>query len=134
MRLITISLLLTICFIGQGQSIKGADADKELVLKEIQEKAEMYKKAAKDIWSYAELGFQEDKSTGKLQDMLKEAGFAIQTGVSGMPTAFVATYGKGKPVLGILAEFDALPGLSQDSLPERKIVQEGAPGLSLIHI
>lgn len=133
MRLITISLLLTICFIGQGQSVKGADADKEMVLKEIQEKGEMYKKAAKDIWSYAELGFQEDKSTGKLQGMLKEAGFAIQTGVSGMPTAFVATYGKGNPVLGLLAEFDALPGLSQDSLPERKIVQEGAPGHACGH-
>ena len=133
MRLITISLLLTICFIGQGQSVKGADADKEMVLKEIQEKGEMYKKAAKDIWSYAELGFQEDKSTGKLQGMLKEAGFAIQTGVSGMPTAFVATYGKGNPVLGLLAEFDALPGLSQDSLPERNIVQEGAPGHACVH-
>lgn len=133
MRTITIGLLVILYSLCHSQTIKWTDADKEMAIKEISAKSELYTKAAKDIWSYAELGFQENRSTAVLQGLLKEAGFSIQIGVSGMPTAFIASYGKGKPVIGILAEFDALPGLSQDSLPERKIVQEGAPGHACGH-
>ena len=69
------------------------------------------------IWGYAETSLQETRSSGELQTLLKSAGFTIQAGVAGMPTAFVATYGKGKPAIGILAEFDALPGVSQAVSP-----------------
>jgi aminobenzoyl-glutamate utilization protein B len=66
-----------------------------------------------DIWTYAELGLQEHRSAARLVKVLKNAGFTVREGVSGMPTAFIAECGKGKPVIGILAEYDALPELSQ---------------------
>lgn len=109
------------------------DKDKAFVTAELDKKFPVYRKVAKDIWSYAELGFLETQSTERLQGVLKSEGFNIQTGVSEMPTAFVATYGSGGPVIGILAEFDALPGLSQDSIPDRKIVTEGGPGHACGH-
>ena len=81
------------------------------------------------IWNYAELGMQEFKSSALLIKTLEDEGFKIEKGVSGMPTCFVATWGSGKPVIGILGEFDALPGLSQKALsPEEIPVVAGAPG------
>jgi aminobenzoyl-glutamate utilization protein B len=77
---------------------------------------------ARTIWEYAEVGYQETKSSALLQQELKGAGFSVEPGVAGIPTAFVATAGSGKPVIGILAEFDALPGINQDAVPERKPV------------
>ena len=76
--------------------------------------------AALKIWSYAELGYQETKSTAVLQDQLKAAGFKVQAGVAGEPTGFVASFKNGTgPVIAILAEFDALPGLSQAAVPTK---------------
>jgi aminobenzoyl-glutamate utilization protein B len=75
---------------------------------------------AHDIWSYAEVGFKETKSTAELQKELRDAGFRVETGISGIPTAFVATAGSGGPVIALLAEYDALPGLSQDATPDQK--------------
>lgn len=69
------------------------------------------------IWSYAETSLEETRSSGVLQNLLAAEGFDIEAGVAGMPTAFVASYGSGKPVIGILAEFDALPGVSQAASP-----------------
>jgi aminobenzoyl-glutamate utilization protein B len=63
-----------------------------------------------------------------LQSELKGAGFEIRSGVAGIPTAFVASWGQGRPVVALIAEYDALPGLSQDAVPERKPLVEGAPG------
>jgi aminobenzoyl-glutamate utilization protein B len=73
-----------------------------------------------DIWTYAELGLEEHRSAARLVKVLKKAGFSVQEGVSHMPTAFVASYGKGRPIIGILAEYDALPELSQDVTGTRK--------------
>jgi aminobenzoyl-glutamate utilization protein B len=73
-----------------------------------------------DIWTYAELGLQEYRSSARLVGVLRNAGFRVREGISNMPTAFVAEYGSGKPVIGILAEYDALPELSQEANPERK--------------
>jgi aminobenzoyl-glutamate utilization protein B len=87
-----------------------------------------YVALANQIWSFAEVGYQEHKSSALLQQELRKAGFTIESGVAGMPTAFVATYGSGKPVIGVLAEFDALPGLSQAATPERKPVTEFGAG------
>lgn len=72
-----------------------------------------YKKIALQIWDYAEVGYREIKSSALLQETLQKNGFTIRSGVAEIPTAFMATYGSGKPVIGILAEYDALPGLSQ---------------------
>lgn len=87
-----------------------------------------YAGVAKQIWNFAELGYLEEKSSSLLQQELRAAGFAITAGIAGEPTAFVAEFGQGKPVIAILGEFDALPGLSQDAVPERKPLRAGAPG------
>ncbi|MFQ6125170.1 MAG: amidohydrolase [Candidatus Heimdallarchaeota archaeon] len=80
------------------------------------------------IWKYAEVGLQEFKSSALLAQELETAGFMVHHEISGMPTAFVASYGSGMPVLGIMGEFDALPGLSQKAMPYKDPVEEGAPG------
>jgi len=81
------------------------------------------------IWKHAELGMQEFKSSAILIKTLEEEGFKVEKGVAGMPTCFVATWGSGKPVIGVLGEFDALPGLSQKALSPLQIpVVAGAPG------
>ncbi len=87
-----------------------------------------YIKTSKTIWEYAELGYHEEKSSALLQQDLKTAGFAIQSGVAEEPTGFVASYGQGKPVIAILGEFDALPGLSQAAVPDRSPVVATMPG------
>lgn len=81
------------------------------------------------IWGYAELGMQEFKSSALLIKTLEEEGFVVEKGVAGMPTCFVATWGSGKPVIGILGEFDALPMISQKALTPSQIpIVDGAPG------
>lgn len=81
---------------------------------------------SKAIHSFAEPGYQEYKSSTLLISILEENGFRVEKGVAGIPTAFVATYGEGKPIIGILAEYDALPGLSQAAVPYRQpVVEEG---------
>jgi metal-dependent amidase/aminoacylase/carboxypeptidase family protein len=83
---------------------------------------------SKQIWDYAELGYHENKSSALLQAQLKATGFSLASGVADEPTAFVASYGQGKPVIAILGEFDALPGLSQKPLSQRSPVVPNAPG------
>ena len=85
-----------------------------------------YAEVARKIWALAEVGFQEHESSALLQQQLQAAGFTVTAGVAGMPTAFVAEYGRGSPVIGILAEFDALPGITQDAVPERKPLADRA--------
>ena len=118
MKLIFITILsLAIgcnCMAQSSNSSQLIDDLKSEAAKNIQSGYETYKKTALDIWEYAEVGYKETKSSALLQNVLKENGFKLDAGVAGMPTAFVATYGSGKPVIGILAEFDALPGLSQE--------------------
>lgn len=98
-------------------------------MQSLDSKQSHYSAVAKQIWEYAEMGYLEEKSSALLQSELSKAGFKIEKGVAGIPTAFVASYGSGKPIIGILGEFDALPGLSQEAFtPERKIIVEGAPG------
>ncbi len=81
-----------------------------------------------NVWSTPELGLLEEVSSKTLADALEKAGFTVERGVAKMPTAFIATYGSEKPVIGILGEYDALPGLSQDKVPYRKPLEKGAPG------
>jgi aminobenzoyl-glutamate utilization protein B len=94
----------------------GAD---ESVLRYVEARRDTDRAVALDLWNWAEVGYQETQSSARLQEQLKAAGFAIEAGVAGMPTAFVASYGSGKPVIAILAEMDALPGVSQAAVPER---------------
>jgi aminobenzoyl-glutamate utilization protein B len=83
---------------------------------------------AKKIWQWAEPGYKEHKSAALLANTLEKAGFKVQRGIAGIPTAFVATIGQGGPVIGIMGEYDALPGLSQDAVPFRKAGTETTSG------
>jgi len=92
-----------------------------------------YAELAREIWEFAEVGYQETRSSALLQTELAAAGFAVEAGVAGMPTAFVASFGSGEPVIGILAEFDALPGITQDALPQRAPLPELGAGHACSH-
>lgn len=81
-----------------------------------------------EIWALAETAFEENKSAKILADYAEEQGFTVERGVAEMPTAFVATYGSGRPVISVLGEFDALPGLSQKTTPDKNPLYEGAAG------
>ena len=94
--------------------------NKKDVLKNLDSKKATYSVIAQNIWSLAEMGYQEEKSAALLQQTLSDEGFSIKKGVAGMPTAFIAEYGSGSPVIAILGEYDALPGLSQQAIPEKK--------------
>ncbi|WP_414662377.1 amidohydrolase [Horticoccus sp. 23ND18S-11] len=98
-----------------------AQTGKTDVLKAIDDSKATYESIALKIWDFAEIGFQETRSSALLQEQLKLEGFSVQPGVAEIPTAFVASYGSGGPVIGILAEYDALPGVSQEAVPEKKV-------------
>lgn len=119
MRLSTAIFSLLMLQIGLPAAY-AQDATKRATFGWIDENAETLERVNKNIWSYAEVGLKEFKSSKELTDLLEANGFTIEAGVAGMPTAFVASYGSGRPIIGILAEYDALPGLSQDVVPERK--------------
>jgi aminobenzoyl-glutamate utilization protein B len=129
----TTTFILLIFMQLHAQKKDAVTAMKENAITNLQSQYNKYKNIAYAIWSYAEVGYKETKSTALLQATLKENGFAIENGVAGLPTAFVATYGNGKPVIGILAEFDALPGLSQDTVPERKSFPDKIAGHACGH-
>ena len=97
----------------------------EKVLKNLDSQKEKYEAIALKIWDWAEMGYQEVQSSALLQETLSEAGFRIEKGVAGIPTAFVAEYGSGTPIIGILGEYDALPGLSQKAVPQKESAGRG---------
>jgi len=98
------------------------------VLKDVEARAERYGAISREIWEHPELGYQEVRSAAMLRDELRAAGFRITENVGGISTAFIAEWGAGKPVIGIIGEYDALPGLSQEDTTQRKPRAEGAPG------
>jgi aminobenzoyl-glutamate utilization protein B len=103
--------------------------DRQTMLSSIDAKRETYAGVAKQIWAFAEVGYQEQKSSALLQEQLRAAGFQVQAGVAEIPTAFVATFGSGSPIIGIVGEFDALPGLSQEAQSAaRHAIEDNAPG------
>lgn len=102
------------------QKLLNAPDSKQAIISKLDAKSDHYFGIAKQIWDLAELGYQEENSTALLQAELKSAGFSIEAGVADIPTAFIASYGSGKPVIGILGEFDALPGVSQTAAPMKE--------------
>lgn len=95
--------------------------------------AERTARVAKQIWDFAEVGYLELRSSNLLKDELRAEGFTIREGVAGIPTAFIAEWGTGGPVIAILAEYDALPGISQSTLPTRDAVAEKLAGHACGH-
>ena len=109
-------------------STAALNANKESTINALNASYEADKKTALQIWDFAEVGYKENKSSALHVQHLKEAGFTVETGVAGIPTAFVATYGSGSPAIGILAEYDALPGLAQNAVPEKSVIAEKNAG------
>ena len=98
------------------------------ILKSLEDQTAHYNSIASTIWRLAEPGYMEEKTTAILQKELADAGFTITKGIVGMQTAFSASFGTGHPIVAILAEMDALPGLSQDAVPDRSPLQQGGYG------
>ncbi len=97
--------------------------DRDFLLQAVESHAQASADTALAIWKLAEVGYQERQSSALLQKELADAGFAVEAGVAGMPTSFIATAGSGEPVIAILAEFDALPGLSQAAVAQRSPIE-----------
>ena len=122
--LIAVLLLGSVSVIAQKKNkvdpaTQQINANKEATLATLNNAYEADKKTALQIWEFAEVGYKENKSAALHVQNLKAAGFTVETGVAEIPTAFVASYGSGSPVIGILAEYDALPGLSQTASTEK---------------
>ena len=85
------------------------------------------------VWALAETALLETHSSKLLADYAEKQGFIVERGVAGMPTAFVASFGQGRPIIGVLGEYDALPGLSQKAQAEKEVLQAGAAGQGCGH-
>ncbi|MCG9970346.1 amidohydrolase [Christiangramia crocea] len=107
-KLFLLFLMFQASLFAQSEAVSNLESQKE-----------KYSEIAHTIWEYAEMGYQEEKSSALLQKTLEDEGFKIEKGVAGIPTAFIAEYGNKGPVIAILGEYDALPGLSQKAVPEK---------------
>jgi aminobenzoyl-glutamate utilization protein B len=120
-------LVLVVTSVAQPQD------QTQTVLSSIEGRRDHYAQLARRIWDLAEVGYRETESAALLQQELKAAGFRVESGVAGMPTSFVASYGEGAPVIAILAEYDALPGITQDAVADRKPLSTKAAGHACGH-
>ena len=127
-RVLTLPFLI-VTLICAAVGVRAADS----VLARVAAHADRFGAVSRQIWETPELGYQENQSSALLQQELRANGFDVKAGVAGMPTAFTASFGSGKPVIGLLGEFDALPGLSQKDVPTLSPVQAGAPGHACGH-
>ena len=99
----------------------------DYVAERVDAREDMAVDTAEKLWNWAEVGYQETQSTDLLQSRLESEGFEIEEGVAGIPTAFIGEWGEGGPVIAILAEMDALPGISQSASPTRWSLSAAAP-------
>jgi len=129
---ITLSTMYLACWLASASASLQAD-DRSQLVQSIDERYEEHQSIALQIWDLAELGYLEVESTALLQQKLSEQGFRVEPGVAGIPTAFVAEAGSGKPVIAFLAEFDALPGITQTASPEREEIPGKAGGQACGH-
>lgn len=113
---------------GTGRTVNRWRGNNDMRLDWIQQNENTIIETSKKIWGYAELGRQEYKSSACLQELMRENGFDVTTGLGGLETSIRAVWGSGKPVIGFLGEFDALPELSQKTVAHRSPLVEGRPG------
>src|SRR6187397_1222434 len=126
-----IKIFTLLCFVGAfsafAQKAK-VNPNKTATIQSVEKHQQELTKLSDEIWAYAETALKEHKSAKALADYAEQQGFKVTRNVSQMPTAFIAEYGSGKPVIGILGEYDALPGISQKAQPTREPLQAGEPG------
>lgn len=121
-------LLLVLVLFTLSVSAQKMSKNKKAVIESVEKhKAELIK-ISDAIWAAAETAFEESESSKILADYAEKNGLKVERGVANIPTAFTATYGSGKPVISILGEFDALPGISQKASPVKEPYEEGAAG------
>ncbi|RXG15670.1 aminobenzoyl-glutamate utilization protein B [Leeuwenhoekiella aestuarii] len=118
-------LIILFCSIGFGQKIP---KDKKQLIASVENHKEDLISISDKIWANAEIAFQETESSKLLADYAEANGFTVERVVADIPTAFIATYGEGKPVISVLGEFDALPGISQKAQPTKEPLEAGAAG------
>lgn len=118
---------------GHAQEVKKFSPAQAAAIESVNQNQAAILDTNRKIWELAEVGLQEHKSAELIRDQLKSAGFKVKSGLANMPTAFVGEYGSGKPIIGILAEYDALPGMSQKQSPNREPVKAGQPGHACGH-
>jgi aminobenzoyl-glutamate utilization protein B len=109
---------------AQGGDVKKKEAAAAAIEKRQAELIDL----SDQVWRFAETALREHKSAKLLADYAEKQGFTVTRGVAGMPTAFIASYGAGQPVIGIMGEYDALPGISQKAQPVKEALVEGAAG------
>lgn len=119
------SLCLTVPLIGSAQSMP---AEKQAIVQSVAQHQDQLIQMSDQIWAFAETALTEHQSAKVLADYARANGFTVEMGVGEVPTAFIATYGSGRPIIGIMGEFDALPGLSQQATPDKQPLEAGAPG------
>ena len=122
---IYIIIALGMLFSVQAQNKKTL---KKGVIQDVENQKEKLIEISDTLWEAAEIAFQETVSSETLIAYAQANGFDVEVGVAETPTAFVATYGSGRPIIGILGEFDALPGISQKTVPEKTPLKAGAAG------
>ncbi|MFT5482449.1 MAG: aminobenzoyl-glutamate utilization protein B [Halieaceae bacterium] len=120
-----LSLGLLLPSLGHSET---SESLKEAAVASVEQQSQKLSDMSDQIWSFAEIALNESHSVKVLADYATEQGFEVQRGVAGLPTAFIASYGSGRPIIGVLGEFDALPRLSQAAAPERQTLVEDAPG------
>ena len=123
---VLISFSMLISFTGFSQ--KNDSKLKQAILKSVENHQQELIKLSDEIWGFAETALKEYKSSKVLADYAEAQGFKVERGVAGLPTAFIASYGSGKPIIGVLGEFDALPGLSQKAQINKEALAIEAPG------
>ncbi len=128
MRITLAVIILIGAIINVAAQSKKPNPKKDAVIKSVQNHEKELIKLSDEVWSYAETALKETKSSKVLADYAESQGFKVKRGVANMPTAFIAEYGSGKPIIGIMGEFDALPGISQKAQPTKEALVTGAGG------
>lgn len=123
-----ISTLLLLGLLSLNLAAQKMSKDKKALVASVEKHKENLIKISDSIWAMAETAFEETGSSKLLADYAEQNGMTVTRGVANIPTAFIATYGSGQPVISVLGEFDALPGLSQNSVPTKDPRIDGAPG------
>lgn len=121
-------LLLSFCLLTTHAQKTKVNPNKNAVIQSVEKHQAELIKLSDQIWSFAETALREHQSAKVLADYAESQGFTVKRGVAGMPTAFTAEFGSGKPIIGIMGEFDALPGISQKAQPTKAPLVEGAAG------
>ena len=131
--LLVMTFLLFFCCLVHARGKRNVNHVSSIGIEYLDSSFELYDSISRQIHSYAEVGYQEYKSSALLIDHLQSNGFSVEKGIAGIPTAFVANFGAGHPVIGILAEYDALPGMAQDVATCKSTPEKGGAGHACGH-